>query len=154
MEFNTPKGIYQQIADQVRDRIATGEWKEGHKIPSLRKSAVLMGINPNTVAHAYQSLLNAQIIENRRGIGYFVMPHAREKIMNKMRQQFIEEEMPRIFRTMGKLKIGIEEFIQYYKKHEKELTNENKSENNADSHCLTCRYNGNGHSDWHSIRGE
>ena len=106
MEFNSPKGIYQHIADQVRDRIAAGDWKGGDKIPSLRESAVHMGVNPNTVARAYQSLLNSQVIENRRGLGYFVMPYAREKIMEKMRKQFIEEELPRLFHSMDKLEIG------------------------------------------------
>ncbi len=117
MEFDNPKGIYHQIAEQVQDRITTGEWPKGEKIPSLRELAVLTGVNPNTVAHGYQSLLDEKIIENRRGIGYFVMQDAQEKILKKLRKQFIEEEIPRLSCTMDKLGIRIEEFIEYYKKH-------------------------------------
>ena len=69
MEFNQPKGIYQQIADQVRDRIAGGEWPAGDRIPSVREMAVNLGVNPNTVTRSYQTLQDKGIIENRRGIG-------------------------------------------------------------------------------------
>ncbi len=33
MEFSQPKGIYQQIADQMRDRILAGEWHERRAHP-------------------------------------------------------------------------------------------------------------------------
>ena len=68
MEFNQPKGIYLQIAEQVCDRILQGEWNDGDRIPSIRELAVNLGVNPNTVTRSYQSLLDRQIIENRRGI--------------------------------------------------------------------------------------
>ena len=38
MEFSQPKGIYQQIADQMRDRILAGEWHEGERIPRCASS--------------------------------------------------------------------------------------------------------------------
>ncbi len=117
MEFDNPKGIYQQIAEQVQDSIAIGEWPAGEKIPSLREFAVLVGVNPNTVARGYQTLLDEKIIENRRGIGYFVMQDAKEKIVKKMKKKFIEEEMPKLFCSMDKLGIRIEECIEYYKRH-------------------------------------
>ena len=47
MEFSQPKGIFQQIADQMRDRILDGEWSEGERIPSIRDLAVSVGVNPN-----------------------------------------------------------------------------------------------------------
>ena len=55
MEFSQPKGIYQQIADQMRDRILAGEWHEGERIPSVRELAVGVGVNPNTVTKSYQA---------------------------------------------------------------------------------------------------
>ena len=69
MEFNQPKGIYQQIADQIRDRILQGEWVGGERIPSIRELAVTVGVNPNTVTKSYQTLMEKQIIENQRGLG-------------------------------------------------------------------------------------
>jgi len=115
MEFNQPKGIYQQIAEQVRERIAGGEWAGGDRIPSVREMAVTLGVNPNTVTRSYQSLLENAIIENRRGIGYFVAEEAREKIMEEMKEQFVRKELPRVFRTMKKMDMGIEELVSLFR---------------------------------------
>src|ERR671912_1209087 len=100
MEFDEPKGIYQQIADQMRDRILAGEWQEGERIPSVRELAVGLGVNPNTVTKSYQALLDRELIENQRGLGYFVAADAKSRILAELREQFVRDELPRIFRTM------------------------------------------------------
>ena len=122
MEFNQPKGIYQQIAEQVRDRIAGGEWPAGDRIPSVREMAVNLGVNPNTVTRSYQTLLDNGIIDNRRGIGYFVADAAREKIMDEMKNEFIGDELPRLFRLMKKLGIDVNELITLYENFDQEVT--------------------------------
>ena len=114
MEFNQPKGIYLQIADQVCDRILQGEWNGGDRIPSIRELAVNLGVNPNTVTRSYQSLLDRKIIENRRGIGYFVTGDARANILKERKAEFIREELPGMFKTMELLDIGIEEVGEYF----------------------------------------
>ncbi len=100
MEFNQPKGIFQQIADQMRDRILDGEWGEGERIPSVRDLAIGIGVNPNTVNKSYQALLDRQIIENQRGVGYFVATDAKGRILAEMKEDFVRNELPRVFRTM------------------------------------------------------
>ena len=114
MEFNQPKGIYQQIADQVCDRILQGEWSGGDRIPSIRELAVNLGVNPNTVTRSYQSLLDRQIIENRRGIGYFVTTNARNNILKERREEFIRDDLPGMFRTMRLLDVSIDEISEYF----------------------------------------
>lgn len=116
MEFNQPKGIYQQIAEQVRDRIAGGEWPAGDRIPSVREMAVTLGVNPNTVTRSYQTLLDNGIIDNQRGIGYFVAETAREKIMVEMKKDFIGDELPRLFSMMKKLGIDLNELLSLYER--------------------------------------
>jgi GntR family transcriptional regulator len=122
MEFNQPKGIYQQIAEQVRDRIAGGEWPAGDRIPSVREMAVNLGVNPNTVTRSYQTLLDNGIIDNRRGIGYFVADTAREKIMDEMKKEFIGDELPRLFRLMKKLGIDVKELVTLYERFDQEVS--------------------------------
>ncbi len=100
MEFSQPKGIYQQIAEQMRDRILAGEWQEGERIPSVRELAAGVGVNPNTVNKSYQALLDREIIENQRGLGYFVAAEAKRRIIEQLREEFVSNELPRIFRTM------------------------------------------------------
>jgi len=114
MEFNQPKGIYLQIADQIRDRILQGEWAEGERIPSIRELAVSLGVNPNTVTKSYQALTDREIIANQRGLGYFVAEGARKTILREIKDEFVSEELPRVFRTMTLLEMSIDELADHY----------------------------------------
>jgi DNA-binding transcriptional regulator YhcF (GntR family) len=117
MEFSQPKGIYLQIADRMRDRILQGEWQPGERIPSIRELAVDIGVNPNTVTKSYQSLMERDIIENQRGLGYFVSAGARDKILADLKDEFVREELPRVFKTMRLLEMKIDELAQHYNGH-------------------------------------
>jgi DNA-binding transcriptional regulator YhcF (GntR family) len=114
MEFSQPKGIYQQIADRIRDRILDGEWSNGDRIPSIREFAVSVGVNPNTVTKSYQALTERRIIENQRGVGYFVVADAKQKILDELRTEFMRDELPRVVRTMRLLNIGIDELAEHF----------------------------------------
>ena len=114
MEFSQPKGIYQQIAEQMRDRILAGEWHEGERIPSVRELAAGVGVNTNTVTKSYQSLFDREIIENQRGLGYFVAADAKKRIVAQMREEFVREELPRIFRTMRLLGMQPKDLDPYF----------------------------------------
>ena len=112
MEFSEPKRIYQQIADQIRERILRGEWKAGQRIPSIRELAVELGVNPNTVTRSYQKLLERELITNQRGRGYFVGEDAAGRALKEMKDEFMREEVPRILRTMKLLDIGLDELAE------------------------------------------
>jgi GntR family transcriptional regulator len=116
MEFNQPKGIYLQIADQIRDRILQGEWSEGERIPSIRELAVSLGVNPNTLTKSYQALTDLEIIENQRGLGYFVAANARKTILREMKSEFVRDDLPRVFRTMRLIDMDIGELADHYER--------------------------------------
>jgi GntR family transcriptional regulator len=64
--------IYQQLVEQVRRRVASGQWLAGVEIPSVRELAQALAVNPNTVSKAI-SLLEAQgVLERRRGLSMVV----------------------------------------------------------------------------------
>ena len=114
MGFSQPKGIFQQIADQMRDRILAGEWHEGERIPSVRELAVGVGVNPNTVTKSYQALLDRGIIENQRGLGYFVAADAKRRVVDQIREEFVRDELPRIVRTMRVLNMNLIDLEPYF----------------------------------------
>jgi DNA-binding transcriptional regulator YhcF (GntR family) len=114
MEFSQPKGIFQQIAEQMRERILDGEWSEGERIPSVRDLAVSVGVNPNTVNKSYQALLDRQIIENQRGLGYFVAADAKARILAEIKEEFVRTELPRIFRTMRVLGMSLADLEPHF----------------------------------------
>ena len=68
---------YQQLAEQLREQIASGIWQPGDRLPSLRDQVALSGMSFMTVSHAYQ-LLESQgyILSHDRKSGYYVAPQA------------------------------------------------------------------------------
>lgn len=120
MEFEQPKAIYQQIADQIRVRILQGEFRNGERIPSIRELAVSLGVNPNTVTKSYQALTDRRIIENQRGLGYFVTSQAEAHILDEMRREFVRDELPRIAEVMRMLNMSLDEVVGYLSEAERE----------------------------------
>lgn len=100
MDFHGEKPIYLQIADVFCEGILSGSLKADDRIPSVREYGADIGVNPNTVMRVYEKLTSEGIIYNKRGIGYFVSPEAREKILDAQRTEFIEKEVPAIRRKM------------------------------------------------------
>ena len=114
MEFNSEKSIYLQICDRFYERIISGELTEESRIPSVREYGAEIGVNPNTVMRSYEKMTGDGIIYNRRGIGYFISPGAREKIFIRQRTDFIDQELPVIVKRMKLLKITGNEFLAAY----------------------------------------
>ncbi len=117
MEFDQHKPIYLQIADAICERILTGTWPEGERIPSVRECGVSLEVNPNTVARSYDELSSEGIIHNKRGIGYFVSPGAKTVIRDKQRGSFITGDLKEMFRKMEILGISIEDITTLYKQY-------------------------------------
>lgn len=105
IEFKNSKGIFQQIADNLCDRILSGEFKEGEKVPSVREQAAKLGVNHNTIMRTYTELQREEIISNKRGIGYFVADNAAAKIQAHRRNEFFEQSLPEFMHQAELLKI-------------------------------------------------
>jgi DNA-binding transcriptional regulator YhcF (GntR family) len=112
MEFRKQKPIYLQIADRLMEQILGGEPAEDDRMPSVRDVAAAMGVNPNTVMRTFEYLQGEEIIYNRRGVGYFVSPDAKNKILAEQRREFLEEELPLIKQKMQMLGIGMDELLK------------------------------------------
>lgn len=109
MEFNSNKSIYLQICDSICERILSGDLKPDARIPSVREYGADIGVNPNTVMRSYEKLTGEGIIYNRRGIGYFIAPDAKDVVLSTLRKEFIENEVPQIVKRMNLLGIRPED---------------------------------------------
>ncbi len=109
MEFNSNRSIYLQICDAICEQILSGELLPDGRIPSVREYGADIGVNPNTVMRSYEKLTNDGIIYNRRGIGYFISPDAKEIVLQTQRKEFLENELPQILRRMQLLGIKMED---------------------------------------------
>lgn len=112
MEFNQNKPIYLQIADRISERILSGELKEGDRILSVRELGGELGVNPNTAMRSYEKLTADGIIYNQRGIGYFVAEGAKKIALDRMRDEFLQDELPQILRKMELLEIKPSDYLK------------------------------------------
>lgn len=112
MTFNNDKAIYIQMADRLCDDILAGTCSDDDRVPSVREYAVSLEVNTNTAVKAYDQLARDGIIYNRRGLGYFVTPGARDSIMQARRKAFLDTTLPSLFRDMRLLGIGIDDIVK------------------------------------------
>ena len=64
--------LYLQLMEQIRHAVETGALKAGDQLPTIRKMAEDLVMNPNTVVRAYRELQHEGIIELRHGSGVFM----------------------------------------------------------------------------------
>lgn len=64
--------VYLQLETQVKQAVAAGALRTGEALPSTRKLAAMLRINPNTVARAYQNLEREGVTRSVPGGGTFV----------------------------------------------------------------------------------
>ncbi len=101
--------IYEQIYRAVCSEITRGLLKENDRIPPSRTLAQQLGLNPNTVAKAYQMMERDGIIYTLAGKGSFVAP-ANGKASSALTHDF--EEKARALMKAGVSKEMLVEIIE------------------------------------------
>lgn len=79
--------IYEQIKEQVKTQILSGELSENEMLPSLRQLAKDLKISVLTTTRAYNELEEECFITSRQGKGFFVMPRGSDLL----REQLIKD---------------------------------------------------------------
>ena len=64
--------VYLQLMEQVKHAVEAGALRPGDQLPTLRKLAEDLVVNPNTVVRAYRELQHAGVIELRHGSGAYI----------------------------------------------------------------------------------
>lgn len=64
--------LSQQVADELRTRIVSGDWPVGTKIPAEPELIEALGVSRSTVREAVRSLAHIRMLETRAGDGTYV----------------------------------------------------------------------------------
>jgi GntR family transcriptional regulator len=110
-QWDDSQPIYRQLGRRVVAMILEDVLKEGDPLPSVRAVAAEFRVNPLTVLKAYQQLVDAELVEKRRGLGMFVREGARQVLMKDERVSFLETEWPKIYATITRLGFTTEELM-------------------------------------------
>ena len=83
--------------EQVKHAVETGELHAGDKLPTIRRLAEDLVMNPNTVARAYRELEHDGVLELKHGLGVFVAESvvSRAKVMRKA-QTIVQSAIERL----------------------------------------------------------
>jgi GntR family transcriptional regulator len=98
--------IYQQLAELLVAGLLDGRPADGEPMPSVRALASRHLLNPLTVSRALQALDQDGLLENRRGMGFFVRPGACERLRRAERERFLQQEWPLLRSRLRRLGIG------------------------------------------------
>lgn len=97
--------IYSQVAEQIENDIISGALPEDTQVPSTNEFATFMRINPATAGKGVNLLVDDGILYKKRGIGMFVSPGARERLIAARRDRFRSQYVAPLLAEAAKLGI-------------------------------------------------
>ncbi len=108
--FSPDRPIYRQIRDLIVARIlAAGN---NALLPSVRALAAEAGVNPLTVAKAYQDLQANGLVTAKKGVGLFAADGAATTLLAAERARFIDEEWPRVREHIERLGLDVADLLE------------------------------------------
>ncbi|MCG6401649.1 GntR family transcriptional regulator [Vibrio fluvialis] len=116
-EWQDNQPIFRQLADKITEQILQGIWPEGEPLPSVRTVSADLKINHLTVMKGYQLLVDEGLVEKRRGQGMYVASGAMNQLKTQQRQQFLEQQIPKIAATLTQIDMSLEDFMQQLKQY-------------------------------------
>lgn len=111
--FDGPEPIYVQIAQMIRAQVLAGELAEEEQVMSTTQFATTFRINPATAAKAFTNLVEEGVLYKRRGLGMFVAPGARERLMEMHRTAYFDDVLAPALAQADILGISTDELVAY-----------------------------------------
>ena len=100
--------IYEQIKNQIRSAVMSGELEAGEALPSLRKLAKELRVSVLTVTRAYNELADEGVVQNLQGKGTFVMDKGNELMRRQLETQ-VRENLAEAIRAAKAADIALSE---------------------------------------------
>lgn len=103
MDFTiqSSRPIWQQLTEQLRQRIVTGAYPPGSRFPAVRELAAEAGVNPNTMQRAMSQLETDGLVTTNRTLGRTVTD--KTEVLEEMRRRLARERTEEFFTDMNAL---------------------------------------------------
>ena len=98
---NSEVPVRDQLITQITLAITAGDFAIGEKLPSTREVARRCDVHPNTVSSVYQRLVEQQLLEFRKGSGFYVAEFANERIEGARQFEQLIEQLLVSVRKLG-----------------------------------------------------
>lgn len=118
LDYQDRRPIYEQIVEKFQALILSGVLPPDSQLPSVRRLAMELSINPNTIQRAYAQLEKEGFVYPVKGRGNFVSPNL--EAAARKREMFFQElkELLGKGRTFGVTKEELLEYMEGYYKGE------------------------------------
>ena len=120
--FDQDKPIYLQVREKIEDQIVNNQLHEGEQAPSTNQLVSFYKINHATVSKGVNQLVEEGIFFKKRGIGMFVAEGAKEKLIQKRKDSFVDEYIVNLVPEADKFIICETEIIELIKKVKARVT--------------------------------
>lgn len=124
-KFNNDRSIYLQLVEQIQNRIATGFYQPGSRLPSVRELAGEAEVNPNTMQKALAELERQELLYSQRTAGRYVTEN--EGRILKMKKQAAKGAVDAFLKQMENLGLSEAEIIELIREAREEKENEQDS---------------------------
>ncbi|GEN46370.1 GntR family transcriptional regulator [Alkalibacillus haloalkaliphilus] len=114
--FENDKPIFVQIREIIEDQILDNQLLEHDQAPSTNQLVNFYKVNHLTVAKGVNQLVEEGILYKKRGVGMFVNEGAKEKLVQKRKETFVDDYIKGMIAEAHKLRITEEELFNLIKK--------------------------------------
>ena len=111
--FDDNSPIYLQIAYGIKNDVLSGALGEDQQVMSTNQYAAFYQINPATAAKGFAQLVDEGVLYKKRGIGMFVSPDARQRLLAERRERFFAEVVDPMLAEAKVLGIGVEDIVRH-----------------------------------------
>ena len=114
--------MYLQIMEQIKQRVAVGDWQQGQEIPSIRQLAVDLRVSVITIKRAYLELEREGVIVTQHGKGSFVA--GGQDVGPRLLEQDLAKHLDQAVRAAALLGLGLDDLQSRLREASDRLTKE------------------------------
>ena len=107
LKLSKSRAIGPQLCEQLCASIAAGDVKPGQRLMSVREIAMNLGVNPNTVQHALETLGQQGILYSQQGSGWYISEDTTAACA--LHQKTVQGKLDSFFREMEQMGLCPEE---------------------------------------------
>lgn len=113
-EISSEKSVYLQLVDIIKQKVMSGEYQPGQRLPSVRELAVDAAVNPNTMQRALAELEREGLLYTQRTSGRFVSEDA--GLIAGLRMTEAEQRTREFYQEMVQTGLSADEIRQLLEK--------------------------------------
>lgn len=103
--------IYEQIVNQLKNAIVTGELNAGEALPSIRALAAELGVSVITTKRAYEELEQEGLIRSVAGKGFYVCEYNTDYLREKQ-LMMLEKRLGEVINEAKQAGLGCGELVE------------------------------------------